>query len=203
MVEIVLLFLYIHNMVKITYAKTNNDGSITIKATYTNQQQSHQNNIGIYKYFITKQPISTNPDTIERADVTLVAYYNQLENPVDSIDVTISDSNIIADTLNETLFVYVVTNDDELMLCSCKDKYDMTTVFPLCKVYKIFMGFVNSLNHDECNIPMNFIDQIMRYIYLMSAWSSGNHYRVKDIWDQYFKNTNIVSNSSQNCNCHG
>ena len=130
-------------------------------------------------------------------------YYNELDSVVSSLDVTIDSANIIADTLNETLFIYVVTNEDDLMLCSCKDKYDMTSVFPLCKIYSIFMGFIGSLNHDECNIPMNFIDQIMRYVYLMSARESGNHYRVKEIWDQYFKNTSTANNSQPNCGCNG
>ena len=189
-------------MIKITHAKTNNDGSITIKAQYTSSQES-QSGTGIYKYFITKQPVSTNPDQIQHTDVTLVAYYHELDSAVSSLDVTIDSANIIADTLNETLFVYVVTNEDDLMLCSCKDKYDMTSVFPLCKIYSTFMGFIGSLNHDECNIPMNFIDQIMRYVYLMSARESGNHYRVKEIWDQYFKNSATANSSQPNCGCNG
>lgn len=195
-------FLYI-DMIKIDYAKTNSDGSITIKAIYNDMTQSQSQQHGIYKYFITNSPISVNPDQIDHLDVSLVVYYRQLERAVDSLDVTINSGEIIADTLNEVLFVYVVTNEDELILCQCKDKYDMISVFSLCKIYKIFMGFINNLDHDECNIPMNFIDQIMRYIYLMSARESGNHYRVKQIWDQYFKNGVVVNYSHSNCGCHG
>lgn len=145
-------------MIRITYAKTNNDGSITIKAKYEDRQHSQTQQDGIYKYFITKQPISIPPDQVDHADVTLVAYYTQLDTPVDSIDITIDSLEIMADTLNDVLFVYVVTNENDLQLCQCKDKYDMTSVFPLCKIYNTFMGFIDSLNHDECNIPMDFID---------------------------------------------
>ena len=135
--------------------------------------------------------------------MSLVVYYNQLDRAVNELEVTIGSSEIIADTMSEVLFVYVVTNEDELILCQCKDKYDMTSTFPMCKIYKTFMGFINNLDHDECNIPMNFIDQIMRYIYLMSAKESGNHYRVQQIWDQYFKNSADVNYSHSNCGCHG
>ena len=54
-------FLYI-DMIKIDYAKTNSDGSVTIKATYNDTTQSHSGRHGIYKYFITNSPISVNPD---------------------------------------------------------------------------------------------------------------------------------------------
>ena len=196
------IFLYT-TMIRIDYAKINSDGSVSIKATYNNTTQPQESSYGIYKYFITKTPISKNPDDIERTDVSLVAYYKQLNDAVDNIEVTINESEIVSDTLNEVLYVYVVTNEDELMLCSCKDKYAMAAMIPLCKIYNIFMGFINSLNHDECNIPMNFIDQIMRYIYLISAQSSGNLYRVKQIWDQYFRDTNISNGLNSNCWCNG
>lgn len=188
-------------MIKITYAKTNNDGSITIKAQYRDTVMDEAQR-GICKYFITKAPISVDPYSVDHADITLVAYYQSC-TPCNSLDVTIGSQNIIADTLNDVLFVYVVTNDNDLMLCECKDRYDMTSVFPLCKIYSMFMGFIGSLNHEECNIPMNFIDQIMRYVYLMSAHGSGNHYRVKEIWDQYFKNASTANNSQPNCGCNG
>lgn len=74
-------------MIKITYAKTNNDGSITVRAEYNDVTNNGQR-FGISKLFITKQPISTDPSLIDHTDTTLVVYYQSFASSP-SIDVTI------------------------------------------------------------------------------------------------------------------
>ena len=56
---------------------------------------------------------------------------------------------------------------------------------------------------NECEIPKNFIDSILKYKALELSVRTGNYPLAIKYWNKYFSNSNPNISTIKTCNCYG
>lgn len=68
-------------------------------------------------------------------------------------------------------------------------------------IYNQFMSNIRELS-DTCNVPQNFINDILQYKAIESSINSGHYIQANKYYNNFFKGKSIKSSSS-NCGCYG
>ena len=98
---------------------------------------------------------------------------------------------------NNMFFVYVITSGSDNCF-SCKSIGTVANLYP---IYQMGMNYTKELGND-CSIPKNFVDYILRVKALDLSIKTGNYQQAITYWNRLFKNSNVKPISS-NCGCYG
>lgn len=108
------------------------------------------------------------------------------------------------DLNNNIFFVYIVTNGIPApdTPCGMDNIYTMGIAYNLRPIYNLGMNYVRDLTN-ECSIPKNFIDYILRYKAFELALKTGNYTLAFKYWNKFFKDKISTVSKPKGCGCHG
>lgn len=114
------------------------------------------------------------------------------------------DSNLLGESLtNNLFFIYVVAkgNPSSDTPCGMDNQYVMGVVADLYPYYRSIVGTLKEVENN-CEIPKNFINSLLRFKALEISLKTGNYIQAIKYWNKFFvgiKNNFIDTH----CKCHG
>ena len=69
-------------------------------------------------------------------------------------------------------------------------------------IYNDFMSYIKQMNND-CQIPKDLIDQILRFKAVTTAIDSGHYTEGINYYNKFFKENGVSNTPTTNCGCHG
>ena len=132
---------------------------------------------------------------------TPVYSYTSTEN-LKSMQITLSNNEILANLSDSMFFVYVTTKGTPSANtpCGMDNTTTLACIVDLYKIYQLNLQYLRELNR-ECCVPKNFIDLILRIKALEICMKTNNYTEAIKYWNRYFKNLSVKT--STNCGCHG
>lgn len=114
------------------------------------------------------------------------------------------DSTALGVSLCDTLFfVYVVTKGTPSADTPC-GMDNQTTMGVVANLYPFYRTMVNYMKEveDECEIPKNFIDALLRFKALELSIRTGHYAQAIKYWNKFFKGVKSKTINT-GCRCHG
>lgn len=114
------------------------------------------------------------------------------------------DSKTLGVSLNDTLFfVYVVAKGAPSADTPCGMDNQMTlgVVANLYPFYRTMVGYMREVEND-CKIPKNFIDSLLRFYALELSIRTGHYTQAIKYWNKFFKDTKSRTINT-GCRCYG
>lgn len=108
-------------------------------------------------------------------------------------------------SLNDNIFfVYIVANGipSPCTPCGMDNLYTMGIAYNLRPLYNMGMSYIRELS-EECSMPRNFIDYILRFKAFELSLKTGNYPLAIEYWRKFFKNMTSSISKSKGCGCHG
>lgn len=108
-------------------------------------------------------------------------------------------------SLNDNIFfVYIVTSGTPTINtpCGMDNLWTMGVVYNPRPIYNHGMGFIRELA-DNCSIPKNFIDYILRFKAFELALKTGNYTLAIEYWKKFFRNRVSSISKPKRCGCNG
>ena len=153
--------------------------------------------------YIDKIVIDTQDTYTENNPSSNPVYTYTATSNKKSINLKLKDTDILASLNKDLLFVYVVTKGNPALDVPCGED-NKITLGVICNLYPIYQQSVNYLKEltNNCEIPKNFINYILRYKGLQLAIKTGHYTEAIKYWNWFFKESNnaVITN---NCGCHG
>ena len=109
------------------------------------------------------------------------------------------------DPCRDILFVYAIATGAPAAdtPCGLDNSKIMGTVFNLQGIYNGMMSYIRQLENN-CAIPKNFIDAILKYKALEVAIRTGNYPLVIQYWNKFYQNkTCSFATNIKPCGCYG
>lgn len=108
------------------------------------------------------------------------------------------------DPYKDMLFVYVIASGTPSAdtPCGLDNSKIMGTVVNLKYIYDNMLCYIRQIEN-ECEIPKNFIDSILKYKALELSVRTGNYPLAIKYWNKYFSNSNSNISIIKTCNCYG
>lgn len=108
------------------------------------------------------------------------------------------------DPYKDMLFVYVIASGTPSAdtPCGLDNSKIMGTVVNLKYIYDNILCYIRQIEN-ECEIPKNFIDSILKYKALELSIRTGNYPLAIKYWKKYISNSKPVISTIKTCNCHG
>ena len=109
------------------------------------------------------------------------------------------------DPCRDILFVYAIATGAPAAdtPCGLDNSKIMGTVFNLQGIYNGMMSYIRQLENN-CVIPKNFIDAILKYKALEVAIRTGNYPLVIQYWNKFYQNKTCSSVTNiKPCGCYG
>lgn len=105
---------------------------------------------------------------------------------------------------NDIFFVYIVATGipESCTPCGMDNSTVMGIVYNLRPMYNLGMGYIRELA-DNCSMPRNFIDYILRFKAFELSLRTGNYTIAIDYWKRFFKNKTSSISKPKGCGCHG
>lgn len=106
---------------------------------------------------------------------------------------------------NNMFFVYAISSGEPLSdtPCDLRNTMIIGTAINLYPIYKQSMLYTKELG-DNCSIPKNFIDYILKVKALDLSLKTGNYQEAIKYWNRLFKNLYYSSNIEiLKCGCYG
>lgn len=117
----------------------------------------------------------------------------------------ILDKKDLGISLDDSIFfVYIVTNGtpSPCTPCGMDNLYTMGIAYNLRPLYNLGMNYIRELA-DNCSMPKNFIDYILRFKAFELSLRTGNYTLAIDYWKRFFKNKTSSISKPKGCGCHG
>ena len=104
----------------------------------------------------------------------------------------------------DMLFVYVIASGTPSAdtPCGLDNSKIMGTVVNLKYIYDNMLCYIRQIEN-ECEIPKNFIDSILKYKALELSIRTGNYPLAIKYWNKYLSNSNPNISTIKTCNCYG
>lgn len=104
----------------------------------------------------------------------------------------------------DMLFVYVIASGTPSAdtPCGLDNSKIMGTVVNLKYIYDNMLCYIRQIEN-ECEIPKNFIDSILKYKALELSIRTGNYPLAIKYWNKYLSNSNPNIPTIKTCNCYG
>lgn len=111
-------------------------------------------------------------------------------------------STIIANLNKDLFFVYVTTKGTPSAdtPCGMDNTVTVGVVFDLYRLQQLYMQYIKEIEHDNCEISKEFIDQILRYKALKLSLLTGNNVQAVKYWKKFFSNITLYKLISK-CPC--
>lgn len=114
------------------------------------------------------------------------------------------NSTALGVLLHETLFfVYVVTRGTPSSETPC-GMDNQTTMGVVADLYPFYRSMVNCMKEveNDCEIPRNFINSILRFKALDLCIKTGHYTQAIKYWNKFFKRVKTRTANSE-CRCYG
>ena len=108
------------------------------------------------------------------------------------------------DPYKDMLFVYVIASGTPSAdtPCGLDNSKIIGTVVNLKYMYDNMLCYIRQIEN-ECEIPKNFIDSILKYKALELSIRTGNYPLAIKYWNKYLSNSNPNISTIKTCNCYG
>lgn len=105
---------------------------------------------------------------------------------------------------NDIFFVYIIATGvpEPYTPCGMDNSTVMGIAYNLRPLYNLGMGYIRELA-DNCSMPKNFIDYILRFKAFELSLRTGNYTLAIDYWKRFFKNKTSSISKPKGCGCHG
>ena len=153
-------------------------------------------NISIYDNVYLDSIIIDNQDTFTNNGPSSNPVYSLIVEG-DSKNFRIVLGNTDLDIQNNMFFVYISTKGTPSpdTPCSMDNNISVGILYNKYLLYKLFMNSVKEVE-SECNIPKNFINNILRLKALELCLSTGNYIQAIKYWNKFFKNNKYDLNTN-------
>ena len=114
------------------------------------------------------------------------------------------DSTALGVSLCDTLFfIYIITKGAPSADTPC-GMDNQTTLGVVANLYPFYRAMVNYMKEveDECKIPKNFIDTLLRFKALELSIRTGHYVQAVKYWNKFFKGVKSKTINT-GCRCHG
>ena len=131
-------------------------------------------------------------------------YTYEVTNSMKQIKLEIQLSLYDINPYKDMLFVYVIASGTPSADTPCgldNDKI-MGTVVNLKGIYDNMLYYIKQIEND-CEIPKNFIDSILKYKAFELSIRTDNYPLAIKYWKKYLSNINPSMPTTKTCNCHG
>lgn len=150
--------------------------------------------------------IDTQDTYIENGPSTNPIFYHEVAtNSYDEKRIRLElDSAILGTSLSDTLFfVYVVVKGTPAADTPC-GMDNQTTMGVVANLYPFYRTMVNYMKEveDECEVPKNFIDALLRFKALELSIRTGHYAQAIKYWNKFFKSIKSKTINT-GCRCHG
>lgn len=157
---------------------------------------SYYDNVYIDTIIVDNQEtyISTDPST------TPVYAYEDGVSPEDVVvekedkRIRIELPNTLVPNLSNNLFfIYVTTKGTPSAdtPCGMDNPTTIGVVFDLYRLQQLYMNYIREVESNDCIIPKEFIDQILRYKAFKLALVTGNYIQAIKYWKRFFANITL------------
>lgn len=119
-----------------------------------------------------------------------------------SLHLEININEMLVSSMNNLYFIYVTTIGNPTIdtPCCMDNKVTLKLLTNLYPLYQKAVNYLKEMN-EECSIPKNFIDFILRYKALQISSKTGHYIESLKYWNRLYS-TNINTTSSK-CGCYG
>lgn len=102
----------------------------------------------------------------------------------------------------DLFFIYVTTKGAPTAdtPCGMDNATTIGVVFDLYRLQQLYMNYVKEIETNSCNIPKEFIDEILRYKALKLSLITGNYVQAVKYWKKFFSNITLYKLVSK-CPC--
>lgn len=132
------------------------------------------------------------------------SYEADTNEKVKHIKLCLTSKDIGVSLDNNMFFVYIVTKGAPTMdtPCGMDNINTMGIVYNVRPMYNLGMSYIKELA-DNCSIPKNFIDYILRFKAFELSLRTGNYTLAIEYWKRFFKNKTSSISKPKGCGCHG
>lgn len=111
-------------------------------------------------------------------------------------------TTIISNLSTDLFFIYVTTKGTPSANtpCGMDNPTTVGVVFDLYRLQQLYMNYIKEIETDGCNIPKEFIDQILRYKALKMCLLTGNYVQAVKYWKKFFSKITLYKLVSS-CPC--
>lgn len=108
------------------------------------------------------------------------------------------------DPCKDMLFVYVIASGTPAAdtPCGFDNGKIMGTVVNLKAMYNNMLCYIRQVENN-CEVPKNFIDSILKYKAFELSIRTGNYPLAIKYWNKYLSNSKPSISTIKTCNCHG
>lgn len=160
--------------------------------------------IPYYENIYIDRVVIDTQDTYTNCGISSKPVYEyKVDGDVKSLQLTISDSDILVPCMaGQLFFVYVVTKGtfapDTPQGCDCH-----TTLAACADTYRIYRQGTKYMaeTYKECEVPRHFLDFILRYNAFKIAMKTRDYPLAIAYWEKF--NKQMCYKSSSNCGCNG
>lgn len=152
------------------------------------------------KTYSTPEECNCNPVRVKEDEFYCLTYgldsmkHVRLELPLNALGI---------DYCSDILFVYVIATGIPSADTPCGFDNNMIigTVINLQGIYNNIMSYIREIENN-CDIPREFIDAILRFKSIELAIKTGNYPLVIKYWKKFFSGRKNIS-TTKNCGCYG
>lgn len=196
----------------------NNDSTLHISIELTDiPELQYSENIGFKSIYIynNKSFIDGNPIYIKtfEGEEEYIQEYNMTitDNDLAIMDQVLNQSCYYPDILSD-LFIIVVSmnyNDEYINNHSCRETPSSFTfaVYNPCRLYNGLLPSIGELEQDCTQIPMNFVNGLLRKKAIDACIEAGHFEQACKYWCKFYQHGaatfSSASTNSGGCGCHG
>ena len=151
---------------------------------------------------ISKIVIDSSTTRVENGPSSSPVYTYTATNTPSEITINIPTSEILTDTDNDMLFVYIVTAGTPKagVPCGMDKQITESCVVNLYKIYQQSLPYVKRLGC-KCCISKDFVNLLLQIKGLEIAIKTNHYDTAIKLWNEFFKDSQ--EKVSSNCGCHG
>lgn len=105
---------------------------------------------------------------------------------------------------NDIFFVYVIATGipEACTPCGMDNSTVMCIAYNFRPLYNLGMSYIRELA-DNCSMPKNFIDYILRFKAFELSLKTGNYTLAIEYWEKFLKNKTSSISKPKGCGCYG
>lgn len=144
-----------------------------------------------------------NEGTYSQQGITKVYKGYTVTDNQKSVTLILNTSQILADLTKHLFFIWVETkgNPTSNVPCGMDNSKTVGVTLYMGNIYNLFMNRIKEVGN-TCQIPQNFIDEILKFKALSTAIDSSHYTQGIEFFNKWFKgdSNKVITNK---CGCNG